>query len=70
MYSQSNKKKKRNVKPSAFMTFLMEFKHAQAKKGKFLDMKSAQEAAGILWNVKLLISFVIMIPKYFFLESR
>lgn len=69
MYSQSNNKKKRNVKPSAFMSFLIEFKKAQAKKGKFMDMKSAQEAAGILWNVNLLISFVVMVPKYFFLES-
>ncbi|CAO1406824.1 unnamed protein product [Diamesa tonsa] len=38
------------MKPSAFMTFLMEYKNAQAKKGKFMSMLSAQEAAGILWN--------------------
>lgn len=51
MASQSYNKKKKNVKPSAFMTFLMEFKNDEAKKGNFMNMQSAQEAAGILWNV-------------------
>lgn len=54
----SNKKKKRNVKPSAFMTFMIEFKNKQAKKNNFMNMKSAQEAAGILWEVKLVTSIL------------